>query len=369
MPLQETCATFSAEGFNRVTFILDASDAAQAFHAATIALVSKVLFLLPASVERRIYFLGDPGEYPAYDFDRKAAQWFKKNRKRASLVTPVLEALDRGDKSILVIIGAGAVFDLEDWAETSLLRRMIPVSMGKPLQGERPIVENKEMVQPTDEGLFLKLHNPVSGVEISGPGFMPVRWSNDGYQLKMTDGKATLVAEKLSNYSLTIQCLTIEPGRLQAIVTRISGERVADSLEKASRFTDSGPSGHLSNDEARIFSRASREKSFTCLSCGQPHSWNQLYCLSGGSIIGKPIYPSLQIKGADRLVVLRKEKARVEFKVLESVLQLGPDEAAVKVRQEAAIYRFDDDSKQWIPTGRTLSLYQHLEGAGHVFFL
>jgi hypothetical protein len=368
MPLQRIYATFDAEGYNRIAIILDASDVAREHQADITALVKGVLFRLPASVERKLYFLGNPEAYPVHRFDMRAAQWFQENWQRASLVTPILETFGADDKMMLVIVGSGPVFDLEDWIATPFQKRMLLVNMGRPLQGRRRTLE--EVTRPTDEDLCHQVYDPVEGVEVSGRGFMPTWWDNDGYQLEV--GRETrLVARGLADYSVSVECFVTEPEELRAIVTRASGAQIDELLEQVDEpLFDEAIDGQLTPDEAAIFRSASQQQSFTCLHCDRQHPWNQLYCRARGRIIGTSIYPSLQALKPTGFVLFRDEKTHVRFRIHSGgVLLLPSGDVAVKGGSRASIYRFNGNTEQWIQTKEALSLYHCLGGDEYAVFL
>jgi hypothetical protein len=357
MTLHEGWATVNAPGAGRLVFILDASESAASYRQATTALVREVLAALPATGERAVYFLGNPTAYASHQFASRAAQWFMENRRRASLGTPIWETLSQNDMPLVVVIGAGRIFDLEDWADTTLARRMLLISMGESMQGGAAIAE--EVATPTVQNLLQRLHDPVVRVELSGPGFMPVWWDNAGYQLHLTGGEATLVAaERREDYTLTVRFLTTQAGKGQATITRASGTSLSEPLASVDPTTLAvAKAERLSTQEVDIFRKAVNRETFTCLHCGKPHHWHTLRCLEGVSILGQWVYPSLESRKAAGFVFFQTDGDGVRFEVHPcTILRLNSEEVAIREGQQAVVHRIDGQAG-WVRTVRVLDPY------------
>ena len=279
MKLYETTAALQKTPFEKVCFILDASESAAQHQSTIIELVRELLSALPVSVERSIYFLGNAYPYAPHRFASQATQWFIENRSRASLVTPIWERLEQKDATI-VIIGAGRIFDLADWAGTSAAQRTILVTVGESLQGGAYIAE--EIEQPTAQQLLRRLHDPVTRIEISGHGFMPTWWDNTGYQLELGQGEALLWAERLQAYALALRFFALPDGHVQAMMIHASGKQTVEPLTRTTSPTLVDPEeAWLEGKEANLFYCAIQRKPFTCLHCGKQHAWNTLLCREG----------------------------------------------------------------------------------------
>jgi len=371
MPLREVDAAFRAEGFNRITFLLDASTLSDEKQEAVISLVKEVLYELRASVKRTIYFLGNPSPYSPHQFNSHAAQWFQENRQRASLVTPIFEKLAPNDKSDLVVIGSEKIFDLEDWSDTPFLSRLTQVCLDETCLDE-PLIP-KLVRQPAATELCQELYDPVTRVEITGPGFMPTYWNQNDYQLEIQDENIRLIARNLenpANYSITLRSFILQPNQLQATIIRLSGDELIETL---TLFTDS-VSNHaevdrLSPEERNIFRQARQRQEFTCLYCEERHSWDTLRCSQEG-ILGRSVYPTLHERYTGGFVILDDTGREVQFTLHPgSVFRLDHGKVAIKEGREAPIYRFDAGRECWLKTKEVLHLYQSLEGDAYVIFL
>ncbi len=366
MELVERYARLELKGQGEVVLVLDASESAGAVQQEIVGLAQEVISGLPVSAPVQLYFLGNPMPYPAAELASRAAAWCKENRTRASLVAPVWEALGAGTTSAIVIIGSGPVFDLEDWAESSpgsdpegqpLLQRTLLVSMGESMQGSS--LQAEELVRPGITELLSRLHDPVVRVEISAPGFMPLWWDNPGYRFEVDRGRATLVAEQLESYGVPMRCYLARGETLQARLTRASGRgesRALDGVESC-RFNRQ-VEGQLGPQEVQLMGRIVQHETFTCLHCGQEHSWDTVRCTEGPSLLGENTFPSL--RGVSGFVLIRLIQGQWRFTTYPSPvlrLGLGIGDVAIREGQQAFIYHFDAPAGAWQRTGEPMQPY------------
>jgi hypothetical protein len=369
MALQEVYAALKTTALERILFILDASESAAQHQQAIVALVQAVLAALPTRAVQSLYFLGNPSAYAPYHFAIRSAQWFRENRQRASLVTPVWGTLGQDDKSTSVIIGSGRIFDLEDWEGTPLIQRVILVSVGESLQSEPALAE--ELVSPIAQELLQRLHDPVVGMEISGPGFMPTWWDNEGYRLHNTGQEVSLVAERLEDFAVSVRYFTAQERAVQATMIRASEERISEPLALVDpKEWSRSEVRQLRADEVGIFHRAIQKESFICLHCGHKHPWNTLRCLEGAIILGELIYPSLQSADVTGFVIFRVLKDGIQCETHPcSVLRLGSGVVAMREGQRAVLYRYDVRGEGWMRTDETLEPYHSLGGQTYAILL
>lgn len=364
MTLQEGRAGFRGLGESRVILILDASESAAQFQREIVSLARSILFAVPARMGRGLYFLGNPQPYSPEHLERQSANWFRENRGRASLVTPIWENLDPGELSTIVLIGSGVVFDLEDWVGTELFRRVLLVSVGNSLQGESPWAE--ELVHPALHEILPRLHDPLARVEIAGPAFMPTWWDNPGYRLSPSPGRVALVGEHLEDYRLCLSFLAAAGVPPRAHVARASGQYLELPLaETAPGEKDKSAKGQLDAGEAAIVQRALRRESFPCPHCGRQHTWDTLLCTHGAALLGEPVYPTLRDFGG--FVLLRVDGAGVRYeKHRGTVLALGVEDVAVQEGSRAVVYRYNPQAGHWRRTGEALEPYYALGGDTYV---
>ncbi|MBN1483855.1 MAG: hypothetical protein JXA37_03970 [Chloroflexia bacterium] len=360
MVLEEGCSHFNWTGGGRVVLVLDASESAQPFQSQIVSLAQGVLRALPAQVGCQLYLLGNPRPYPHQELTQRSGPWFRENRGRASLLAPLREGLEAEELSTIVLIGAGPVFDLPDWAGSDLLQRLLLASVGPSLQGRQDIAE--ELRDPRVSDLMPRLYNPLTRVEIAGPGFMPLYWDNDAYGLQWSAGQVSLRAAQAEEYRLALSFLAAPGALLRARVQRAAGEALEMRLPRSDELqVSSSGGGLLGPAEQDVFERAVRGQPFRCPHCGQEHSADTLFCLESGSLLGEPIYPSLQESGLKGFVLLQAADAGVRFSPYPGrVLRLAEGEVALPQGPRAQRYRYDPSSERWQPTGLFLKPYARL---------
>ena len=367
MSLLERIESLKAEARVKVAMVLDASESATPHWSNIASLTNQLLDSLPANLQCSLYFLGNPTPYQPSQFHRQAAQWYQDNSRRLSVITPIFERL-QGHKELttIAIIGSGQIFDLEDWADSALVRKTLLVSVRESLRGKLRGVE--ELVRPTAQQVCGHLHDPVIGVRISAVGFMPTWWNNSGYHLTITGGEASLTAAQLPDYSITLRYLVEAGSQVQGRLTHASGRETFVSLKpmEASALQP-GAFTPLTPEEEAIFCNAIQQRPFTCLHCHSQHPWDTLYCQSGASILGELIYPSLTRAKATGFVLFRQGKSQVGFYPHGcDVLWIGKDCVAIREGNRARIYRYDEGQACWRPTGQSLSCYCKLPGDVYV---
>ena len=369
MDLRETCSRVGTAGAARVAIVLDASESAQAHEADIAALARQIANGLPAPVERSLYFLGNAAPYRLTEFAARSAEWFRGNRKRGSLLTPLYEALEDAEGVRVVVIGSGRIFDLADWADTPQLANTLLVSLGEPLQGQPTLAE--ELCQPSAQDVCRRLYDPPVRVELSGPGFMPTRWDNPDYRLTLTGGAAMLVGDRLKDYAVNLQCFIGVGSDLDATVTRASGAQGPLAVAPAALGDVGGAdAGRLGPREAEAFRLAVRHQPFRCPVCGEECDWDCLRCHAGGGF-GHLVYPSIAEHVTSGFVVLREERDGVAFQAAGgSVLRLGPGAVVLKAHgQPMAICRFEPRTAAWTPTNQPVETYLKLEGNAYAILV
>ncbi|MCS7254564.1 MAG: hypothetical protein RMK18_11660 [Armatimonadota bacterium] len=313
MALLETTGRLEVTVLTKLIFVVDVSKSAGQRWAEIAPLKSQVLASLPAGIRCSLYFLGNPSAYEPIQFAVRCAQRYNGNRKRASLITPIFETLTGDEEITIVIISSGKIFDLDDWVDTSIVKRTLLVNMSESLQGDSSAAE--EVIRPTAQQIYQRLHDPVTAVEIFGVGFIPAWWDNSGYNLRIANGKASLKAEQLNDYSITLRFL-IEAGfSPQARLTHASGKETSATIHPVEVSVTQEPECiPLIEKEQEIFRNAVNKASFTCLHCQTEHSWDTLYCLLTATILGKFVYPSLSEQKVKWFVVFRQIGSSIYFK-------------------------------------------------------
>lgn len=370
MPLLQLTGKFETKGFKKIIFILDTSESAIPYWNEIASLTSQLITTLPKDLEGELYFLGNPNSFDIFQFDRLGFQFFEENRKRISIITPIFEKLiHKPDIFSILIIGSGKIFDLEDWAGSKLLEQTLLVSIKESLQGELSIAE--EIFHPSVQQIYPYLYDPILEVEIFGEGFMPLKWSNEEYYLKISDGKVYLRGNKLDTYSIVLEYLIDSNFSLQAKIKYASGQTLVVPLQvvKKEEIVDF-ESGLLTLEEERVFEKAILHKPFVCPHCKSFHSWNTLYCLNASSILGELVYPSLNNYKLTGFVLFYLKNGKVYFQNYRSkVLLINEKTVAIREGRKAVVYKYDEKERLWKETSQVLTPYYKIkEGIYAVIF-
>ncbi|MCL6533663.1 MAG: hypothetical protein K6U12_10360 [Armatimonadetes bacterium] len=335
-----------------VTLVLDASESTDPCWDQIATLAGMLLSTLPAEAVKGLFFLGNPEPYAASLFPTMQHSWREANRHRASLITPIFESLSDKHAVRILVVGSERIFDLEDWKGTALLASTLLVSLGDSLQAGKPLAE--ELLNPSCDEVLRRLHDPIQAAELTGKGFMPLEWDNGSYQLALQDDRAVLRAERAQDYALRVQFLARRPPQVKARFAYASGKIL--ELDLRSTSPPPSPCIPLSAEEVEVLQRAIRRQPFRCPRCAKQHDWNTLQCEEGVSILGEPIYASLQdLRG---YAVFHLTNDGVFCRPHQSsVLQLGEDVIAIREGGQAYVYRYDAPSDTWRPTGQTMQPY------------
>ncbi len=367
--LNSGCFSTGAGTGAKVAIVLDAARTPAPERNRVIGLIDEVLSRLPAIYDREIYFLGNPQPYLARRFNHEAQKWFEMNSSRVSLVTPVLETICRGSP-LVVIVGAGHVFDLADWLNQPVARQMILATVAEPLGDVGTTLS--VLKQPTADRLLEQIHDPVQAVEISGPDFMPFFWDNLAYKVE-ADSHAhgfRLNVQKAEHYDVCFECLYTGKSAPAVRSTHASGRETVPALEVMAPASIERPPIHrMSKEEEVVFRRAVDKKSFRCLHCQHDHCWHEVRCLSGGSILGKLVYPSMERERLSGFVLcaLKQEGAEYQLHPVQ-VLRLSQDEVAIRQKQKAVIYRFVA-GRGWVSTAEAFEPYSSLGGGAYALLV
>jgi hypothetical protein len=363
MNLTEQWAALPAGGFASMALVLDASQSAAACQQETIDLASRLLAGLPARVERSLYFLGNPRPYPASQFSARAVQWFAENRGRASLIGPVFETFDPRVHSNVVVIGSGRVFDLDDWSGVAFWSDMTLVSMGETLQSSA--AGATELFSPSPGELVQRVYDPVIRVEISGPGFLPTSWDNPKYVIEEGPDGWRLACERAEEYTVVLRCFIHQDGVAEVVARHASGRETAADLAPAEApAQEAAPRARLTPEEAAVFRTAAAHAPFRCPRCANQHPWDTLRCRKRGSILGEPVYPTLEERQARGFVLFHVADDAVEFEERSgAVLRLDSGKVAIERGGRAEVHAFSQKTGAWAAEGRVLQPYEAI-GSG-----
>jgi len=354
MPGEYTFQLESDQGEDLI-LLLDASESATFQRGAIIRLCLETLAGLPAAVRVRIYFLGNPHAYAAHDLETQAPAWFEDNALRASLIGPVLETLSPQEDATLVVLGDGLIYDLDDWQDSSFWQRLRLVSFGASLQPAD--AKLPELTAPTAQVLRQSLYDPLTALELRGPGFLPLAWDSPDYRRVEERGIFVLRGEKPPTAPLIVRCLLCQDANLQMERHHATG-RISrcEVLPLPAVFRPAN--GRLTPEEVAILDRACQQLDFTCPHCGASHAWNRLRCRAGRAIIAQPVFPSLANQRG--FVQLCRDAEGADYRLMGEALPLGNGLVALPEDSHARLIRFDPANARWLPETGEFSLYQPL---------
>lgn len=175
---QEKWFRFEVPTQSSVVIVLDASGSASQAWRRISRFAEDLAARLSSSARVAVMFLGGAQHYPGAQLARQAERWRDQNALRASLIGPVFEQLEKGGAAA-VILGAGPIFDLEDWMGTPVMRRTCFVRFGAAMTGGLATESDPDLQVLAAE--VEALANPVTAVQLGGPGVMPVFWDNAAY--------------------------------------------------------------------------------------------------------------------------------------------------------------------------------------------
>ncbi len=252
----------------------------------------------------------------------------------------------------VVAVGAGPIYDLEDWADSPVLSGALFCSVGRSLLEGLPSgvpCRATELTDPLPSHIVQRIHNPVVRLRIVGAGFMPVRWSHPSLKLHVSAGGAVLEGENVGRKAVTVQYHAPDGEQPVVEATRANGavDRLPTEKGDAASLGPPGGSGALTEAECEVFGKARAGEAFVCPVCGGTHDACVTRCLAGHSILGVPVYPSLPSGG---FVVLSDSDPGACYRmVAPDTLPLSLDRVAVRDRLRATVYVFDPGALAWTP--------------------
>lgn len=341
-----------------VAIVLDAGEDVVKLWPQAYSLTSRLVDLLPVTRPAQVFFLGNGTPYDARQFRSLAAVWREENRARTRLVNPTFDQLADAPSTTIVMLMADIPFDIDDWADSSLMGRTVCVRLS-----DNPIAPLRSRECPPDcDRLAEKLQQKISSVRVTTTGGMPVYWDNNSFHV---NGEA-LEAVEAEDYSVTIGWLNASAAP-QAEGVWSDGTRELLSLVCCEPIEPTGWRV-LTEREARAYRAAITGIEVPCPNCDQKHRPDEVKCRSGRNFLGTPLY------GADLarhrgFVVFQERAGGTECRAHScGVLQLSQEVVAVYCEGRARLKRFSPTSCAWIDSG-DFQQYQSVEGGGHAILL
>ena len=354
-----------------VALVLDASESASDHRDAVASLALQTISSLPATANCSVFFLGNPVAYAGRKLEPNVAQWFDENERRASLIGPVVRGLaTNGPRSAIAIIGSGRVFDLEDWIESISHLHFILLPVTSPLCASD--LANVSVVQNVDE-LLRVLHDPIVKVDIATPGMVPLAWTNSAYRLQLKDGQFHVLAEAAERFDVRLKCEASGAIPEYCLAWRRSGTQIRIAMTTSLDDLHETDALMLTESEANIFRQAIRRQSLKCPQCAQLHSWDTVYCnntcVPKYRFKGFPLYPSLENKNTQGLVVFEQTGESVCCEVLkQAVLRVSESRvlAMLNKNKKAQLLDYEPASSTWTSTQEVVDPYVALTDGRYV---
>lgn len=208
-----------------------------------------------------------------------------------------------------------------------------------------------------------QLDNPVVQVETSDETAMPFFWTNSAY--KWSGGRLT--AEKAPDLNVHIGFVCENDIGIRAIATLKNGEQRSLDLQPCAPCPIPTEWQTLSPQESEVVRQCiGPEKAYRCSICGRTHSATEVRCTEMGSILGTPIYPTIEsLQQRSGMILLRKDGAFFSFCPHPSpALRVGPDEVAMRSGNRATLYHYEiapgQHEGKWRSSGQSLQQYHPL---------
>ncbi len=354
--MEEHFFSFESPEFETIVVILDASESAENDWSTIVDQAKKLFQKLPAEVEKKLFFMSNSQEYDIEKFEDNVGLWRKQNSKRGSFISPILKKIKNGK---IVIFGSGIIYDLDDWAENDISKKMLFVKIGDSMRGTQEIIT--EIDKDSFDGH--QLANPIQAIQIEGDDFMPYYWDNLGYSATL-DGDVILKSSNLKNYSINIAAFG---KNIKAKITKNEGKEKI-SFSPGSHSTDiieliensENSWKKLHDDEEVLFREHIIAEVIKCPFCGQMLN-GPLRCYNEkGSLLGKSVYKSLkEIKG---FVIFKELPEGIYYKQYNpEIIKIDENSVAINKKAKAVIYRFESLKKKWVPI-EDLKPYHPLKG-------
>jgi len=364
--MEEQFVEFCSPKFETVVVILDASESAEQHWPIIADFAKKIFQKIPAGIEKKLFFLSNPQEYDIENFEENVGSWRKKNKKKGSFISPILNQIQ---KATIVVIGSGIIYDLEDWKRNPLSQNIVFIYIGNSMRGN--VEMGKEVVKDDFDGHLLQLYNRILSVKITGLDFLPYYWDNPGYSFNDEDG-ISLISSNLENYSIKIAAygknITATMEKVQE-QEKISLSHVGTHNPDIIQIIEHNSIKweNLEKNEMETFRNHITSEIITCPdpSCGREIT-GSLKCDNPkhGKLLGFPIYPSL--KSYKGFIIFKENSQGVFFKPYPSeIVKIDEGKVARSKKSKATVIHYEPHIRKWVERG-DLKPYYPLKGGYYV---
>lgn len=334
----------------RVRLILDASDSASAVRGRVLDLAIAACAGLPAFPGPAVQLLGgDDSPLPAALLASDGDWWLEDHEACCSLLEPCLRR-DAQAYEATLIVGAGPIYDLEDWLDDPRLGRLVLASFGAPLAGDAPLPPAVvELTSPTSREVLRGLHDPPVEFWVEGDGFLPLDWEPRQWFCEPTpDGfRLSVCPEDHSGWAFEFRCATAAGTSPRAYLKAASGLVSELPLAPAPRCClADGELTPCSPALAEALRRALAGSDYTCPLCRQTHSATNLRCFATDRLVGEPILAMPSTAPLLALFEVSESGAR-DRPCYSGVAVTGEREALVLDGRRISRWQFDSDSCRW----------------------
>jgi len=323
-----------------IVVILDTSESTKDVWEEIVCLTKKIFQKIPADIPKKLFFLGNPQECDFSTFEKNPGLWQKNNLKKGSFISPILSHI--ADAKIIVI-GSGIIYDLEDWADGDVAKKIIFVQMHESMRGSIELGE--EIDGDAFNRRLSNLHNRVHLIKIhGGSDFIPFYWDNPGYTL-CSGESCELKAANLKDYSIRIA--SFGKNVLATLEKTEGNEEVTLKLIETTTpdvitlIENNGSKWQkLTDYEVNLFNQHKTSQRIFCPEpkCGKEIT-HSLKCENHNihpGFTGYPIYQSL--KNITGFVIFKETIDGVLFKEYKSeIIKIGENRVARNLKTRAEI--------------------------------
>lgn len=358
--LSERWARLRLVKTNAITIVLDVSESAAPHIDEIFGMARKLIGNPLDGIRRTLFFLGNDRPYSPYELDLRGGEWLSSNAGRLSIVSPVFEHVRPEPGGKVVIIGAGPIYDWEDWLDDPIMQQTVVANLGDIPHARESVAE---VVPVSEFDSFCKricLH-PVRAA-IVGTGLIPLAWDNQAYSARFDGEQVVLASEEATGLDVIVRFESPAPADARAQLVMADGNVACVELDDIPpvEFPEETVA-HLVPAAQEAFLAARQRQAFRCPHCEQSHAWHTVYCPEEGDERG-PSVLGIPCSDHARFVLLREQASGVSACTYPGNVLRRPDGNVVMLEDgRTTVYAFNAVCDSW-----NVARDQHFEPYLHV---